>query len=94
VRALRAAVLSLGRVREESFQSRSGRAEDTRARAHTQGLGFSIYIFVQVRWQVAQVLNFEHSYFNFLATRRGIRKSTFRHYDISQGYPSEMSFNP
>ena len=27
-----------------------------------------------------------------LATRRGTRKSTFRHYDISQGYPSEMSF--
>ena len=23
---------------------------------------------------------------------RGIRKSTFRHYDISQGYPSETSF--
>ena len=27
-----------------------------------------------------------------LATRRRTRKSTFRHYDISQGYPSEMSF--
>ena len=27
-----------------------------------------------------------------LATRRGTRKSTFRHYDISQGYPFEMSF--
>jgi hypothetical protein len=27
-----------------------------------------------------------------LAIRRGTRKSTFRHYDISQGYPSEMSF--
>ena len=28
-----------------------------------------------------------------LATRRGIRKSTFRHYDISQGYPFEMSWS-
>ena len=28
-----------------------------------------------------------------LATRRGTRKSTFRHYDTSQGYPSEMSLH-
>ena len=36
-------------------------------------------------------LHFEHS--EIRQTRRGIRKQTFRHYDISQGYPFEMSLH-